>query len=243
MNLKIFTLLSFFVIFSCTDNERQSRSSGHISSYNPEYMNYIDGSYGLKIYNEVPTIVKLEYDSQNRIIKRIGGYNPKYIEPYIFRDKIYNELHYSSGQIIIEIGGRDFRGFSEKHILKLDSKNRIIQREVKIDNGIDISSIITNYKYNLQGKIISSFSILESKPKEEKKSNISKYYKSSKYYYNNKENLDSIVSLSRNIEKIVYLFEDFDNKPNPLKNLGIFEETFFRSLSNNNYSTYKKLYY
>lgn len=69
------------------------------------------------------------------------------------------------------------------------------------------------------------------------------------YYYNNKGNLDSIVSktvvinndLSTQYDtvqfkyKSIEIFEDYDNSPNPFKQLFLVKELLKKSLSNNNY--------
>ena len=40
--------------------------------------------------------------------------------------------------------------------------------------------------------------------------------------------------------KTIETFEEYDHAENPLKKLIIFKETFYRSLSENNFSSYKK---
>ena len=69
-------------------------------------------------------------------------------------------------------------------------------------------------------------------------------------YYNQKNNLDSIITIRHSYDeqnnnyaptrKVVEAFSNYDDFQNPLKSLFIFEETFERSLSKNNYGTYKK---
>lgn len=45
------------------------------------------------------------------------------------------------------------------------------------------------------------------------------------------------------ILKTVEIFSEYDNAENPLKNLVIFEETFFRALSKKNFKRYDKKEY
>ncbi len=61
------------------------------------------------------------------------------------------------------------------------------------------------------------------------------------FYYNNKNNIDSVVTTFSPREDLIIdykrvdIFSDYDNAKNPLKELVIFDETFYRSLSANNY--------
>lgn len=77
-----------------------------------------------------------------------------------------------------------------------------------------------------------------------------RYINSSFYYYNSHNNLDSIITsnyyrslpdldsiITSNCIKIE-TFSDYDNAFNPLKHLFLFKETFYRTLSVNNYREY-----
>ena len=82
----------------------------------------------------------------------------------------------------------------------------------------------------------------------------------SKFYYNKNKNLDSIITkygvphrngVNNNYTYIYHentkarqkeIFKDYDNYKNPLKSLIIFDETFKRALSNNNFKTYEKFF-
>ena len=74
-----------------------------------------------------------------------------------------------------------------------------------------------------------------------------KHFKESFFHYNLNQNLDSVVSNEYYnnllIKKTLEIFRAYDNNTNPVKNLYIFEETFNRSLNENNYSEYEKSVY
>ncbi|OYX26246.1 MAG: hypothetical protein B7Z06_05990, partial [Flavobacteriales bacterium 32-35-8] len=79
-----------------------------------------------------------------------------------------------------------------------------------------------------------------------------KYFEDALYYYSN-NNLDSIVTIRQNYKeqtgiyaptrKSVEIFGNYDNESNPTKNLFMFDETFKRSLSKNNYASYRNSVY
>ena len=81
-------------------------------------------------------------------------------------------------------------------------------------------------------------------------------YKKSLIYYNAQKNVDSIVTITptnynghlpifdpTNKMRTVEQFENYDTSQNPMKQFGIFEETFHRSLSKNNYRKYTSTQY
>ena len=202
----------------------------------------------LKLYNGSTGSVKLEYDSQNRIIKRIGGSYPLPasigMEAYLFSDEIIEDIVYNKNEIKITRNIPNVNLFFERKMI-LDNKNRIIKKIIYSEQPELNDSIF--YSYNNLNQIEETLK-LRGRPEHA----LSKLYQKAKYYYNQQQNLDSIVTA--NFEKLplvaeseiyrtVEKFSDFDNVSNPLKKLIIFDETYFRAISKNNYAKYEQLSY
>ena len=78
-------------------------------------------------------------------------------------------------------------------------------------------------------------------------------FSKSEVYYNTQNNVDSIVTKrseydynlnifvfnNNTLKRSVETFSNFDQVANPIKNLGIFDELFYRSLSTNNFKNYQ----
>ncbi|MFA5298054.1 MAG: hypothetical protein WC389_07580 [Lutibacter sp.] len=220
---------------SCsTDDIPDQPKQQLMESYYISYMHY---PFGILPIN---TIAYIEYNSNNKIIKRKGGIleiDPASGYTYSFSDEIFDELSYQTNKIIIErkTSSTEYQMSKFKRFFSLNNEGKIVQ---KITETEDYKDTI-NFNYNPAGQLISS--------KLEKKH----YPTESFYYYNAQKNLDSIITktsfLSSTgislIEKTVEIFKDYDNASNPTNNMMFFEELFYRSLSKNNYSTYSKIEY
>lgn len=186
----------------------------------------------------------MEYKN-NRISKRIGSVI-KIIPPYspIFTKQIYYTLIYPNNQISIltKSNSKEISGVTNYKKDVFFENNRIvktIQYYQYINEKNDV--VYYTYKGNLLVKRLGY-----------KGENLAFQ---SDYYYNAKNNLDSIVSRfseynasnekleidSKSIRRIKETFENYDEHINPLKSLIIFDDSFNRSLSSNNYQKYSYL--
>lgn len=237
--VKILSLLAILQFASCSTEENQPENN--IQSYDMSYMDYFnrhDGSTGS---------VKLKYDSQNRIIKRIGGLSPLPAssgnETYIFSSDVTEDIVYHNTEIKITRNIANINLFFERKIV-VDNQNRIIKKIIYNQDPELNDSIF--YTYNNLNQIDETLK-LYGKPKY-----LSRFYQKAKYYYNPQQNLDSIVTVNyeegqlftgptgaRTVEK----FSNYDSAANPLKKLIIFDETYLRAISKNNYAKYENLYY
>lgn len=207
-------------------------------SYHFKNMNY---PIGMVISPTLDNLVKISYDMHNKISMRVGGilhYSSSSGMTTGFTDEIYDELIYSSNQIKINrktsSTSFDIHDFERKLIL--DNHNRIVKKIIYQESVYPYNDTI-NYFYNSSGQISETF-----------KGDLDLFNEKGKFYYNLNGNLDSIV-LKKHYQnepyysKEVEVFSNFDNIPNPLKKLIIFEETFTRAISKNNYSKYEKFTY
>ncbi|MCL9806569.1 hypothetical protein NAT51_13620 [Flavobacterium amniphilum] len=240
--------LSFLIAFcNCDDNDDSNTiTNTKIESYNSVYGQYDSNQY--PVVRSV-NLVKLEYDTKGRVSKRIGdvmtyasgsGLGPTITHSY------FTTVGYSNNQIKLTKGLSE-PGLSpaiKEAVITLDGQKRMVKKCNKFE--INVGEVLfdtINFKYK-NDKLIS---YVKTSNQETPRFDIRTFEESS-LYYNKKNNLDSIVTIT-SIKysdepykilksKKVHIFENYDTSFNPLKKLGIFEETFYRSLSKNNYRRY-----
>lgn len=241
----MFKFFSFFAVVilmsSCSDED--SVPSEAVTEFSPQSYHFINMDYptNMAISLTLDNLVKIEYDGNNKMIKRVGG---KYYlaagagASSVFTNEIYDELIYSNNLIQInrKTSSTNYFIHDFERKLILDNQNRVIKKTTYQETTYPYNDTI-NYFYNSSGQISETF-----------KGRLDSFNEKAKFYYNQNGNLDSIV-LKKQYQnepyhsKEVEVFSDFDNTPNPLKKLIIFEETFNRALSKNNYSKYEKFTY
>jgi len=237
--LSIFTSL---LVVSCQTNDPEeielSNNIQNFEAYYYLYMHYPDG-----VLSGSSVIANIQYDNQNRPIKRIGGLLPLPGSTgfnYIFSNNYYEEIVYGNNEISLTVKV-SLSNFSDQLKTIFKTENGKIVKKINIDPYVNDT---IEYYYN-NDRIIKSI--------RKKQLPVS----DTKYYYNSVGNIDSIVSrplsyntvsqtwqvnLSNKI-KTVQTFKDYDNSPNPTKKLMMFEEIFYRSLSENNYRSYESKSY
>lgn len=234
---KIILLIIIATFFGCCNEDENTTSvNNFIDKYNVFYMMY---PQGILSNSGTDNNVKIEYDSYNRISKRIGdlrpidqatGYN------FIFTNEFYDQLTYTSNEIFIEKKSSNAAVIVAKFERKLilDSQNRIVKKINFHELGFPATDT-TYYTYDSNGRL------------KESKNSVFHQVETANFYYNQANNLDSIVTKKVHYEnplyKIVEHFSEYDNAENPLKNLVIFEETFYRALSKNNFKKYERKEY
>lgn len=220
--------IGLFLIVSCSSDDFPNNSEVFIKEYNPLFM-----FYDVALPQNV--LVKLEYDSNNKVSKRIGG---MILLPYnsTFSNEIYDEVSYRNDEIVVgkKTTSTEFQVDKFIRTYKLNN-GRIVGKT--IDRGQSKNQVYT-FDYDSSNRI--------SKMENKKVFSSDESY----FYYNTKNNLDSIVTKKHYINpqnqkkylgKTVHVFSNYDTASNPLKQFIFFEETFFRSLSENNFAKYIKL--
>lgn len=234
---KILFLVLFVSVFGCSNDDNGSTNSDDlIQNYYYDYMLYP----GRVLQNNASeNKVKFEYDLNNNIKKRIGGMTPLDLSTgydYTFVETIFDELTYLPNQIFIEkkTTSNIVSVLKFERKLFLDSQNRLLKKVIYRENAIQERDT-TYYTYNLSGIL------------KESSKTINNEFENSIYYFNQSKNLDSVVTKkfqnSNLILKTIEIFSEYDNAENPLKKLLIFEETFYRALSKNNFKRYDKREY
>lgn len=211
-------------------------------SFYSYYFNYMDFPSGVaQGQNHEDNLITVEVGPNGNILKRTGdirrldggtGFN------YLFSKELYDTISYSSNQILIKrhlISDIFTAALFERKII-LDGYHRMQKKIIYTEYfGSPVIDTVY-YSYTANGKL--------SESRKSKRNNITER---SSYHYNGTGNLDSIVSKKFTFNylesKIVEVFSNYDNAVNPLVFLPMFEETFTRSLSKNNYRKYEKKFY
>lgn len=238
-------LLIVIMFFGCSNSDDDINIIPPIQSYHIQYMDHPKLAAIYPVFENL--LVSIEY-SQNKITRKIGGYltfdyltGVNIPERILFFKDIYDELSYINNEIIIETKSTEYTVYSNKRIIKLDKQGGMIKKTT-LKKGLEpwvseVDTVTISYTYSNSNKISKS---------------ITKYrysYDEASYYYNTHNNIDSIVTITKfrfdnedfiPTQKTVEIFSDFDTFSNPTKKLNIFEETFNRSLSENNYRKYEK---
>ncbi len=228
------TLLLLTTFYSCKPEatDRPPVIEDKVDSYRVSYMHY--GSI-------IMDTVAIQYNNGN-IIKRRGGFLDILYSAW-FTEDVYDTVTYSTNQVAtvkcFNGTGVTF-GPNERRFFLTGNK---IEKCV-IQNGSLTDLYTINYFYNNESIVrrVTYRNHLVSQ---------------ADFYYNSNKNIDSIITryseynpLTKeyeinpvDIRRDKEIFENYDTYSNPAKKLVIFEETFNRSLSVNNYRKYSKFKY
>jgi len=241
--MKINTLLLLILLlflFNCKKPESQKVNDElMIEAYDYRYMDY-DGSI-LVNYIDSDNLIWLEYNTSNKLAKRIGGVRQLSATSgydYQITNEVFDEITYTNNEIKVDrINNHDNNTaqYTREFILENDRISRMIVTDVAAQTKDTV-----DYSYDSLGRLSQRIDL--------------KYYNTypsseitSNFYFN--QNLDSIITTyvspwDGSVEKIVKdIFSNYDTTANPLKNLIIFDETFNRSLSENNYAKHEEYTY
>lgn len=234
---KNYLIYFFFLtgLYSCSnDDSSNPTTSDSIEKYHFDYMFHNTNALATTS-NE---LVKLTYDKNQRVVKKTGkvlwyGSDSNIIGK--FSDEIFEDIDYTKNEakITLKTTSKEFQLYAYNRTIVFDNQERMAKRYI-YSAGDVIKNDTVVYFYNDANQIIAT-----------KKGNDKMQNESAQYYYNPAGNLDSIVTKMydrknynyRNVE----IFSGYDNAVNPLKKLVIFEDTYLRSLSKNNFAKYQKI--
>lgn len=178
--------------------------------------------------------IKLIYTDEGKISRRIGYLlpTPMGYKPYMF---LGDTITYYQDSIVIELQLLSTVDFSELTVFpkrKLITRNGYIEKEIYFYDyyGKNHDDTLL-YSYNIKNQIdeitqIQSYS----------------YRKKYKFKYDGNDNLNIVTSVRYKswepVSRDTMWFLDYDDSPNLAKDLIIFPECFYRSLSTNNFRKY-----
>lgn len=245
MKKYILVVLNLILLLSCNNDDSSDANQENITEYKPHYMNYRNLNYGLSTYDLYDgDNVKLEY-SNGKISKRITNLL------MMGKDKVPIPVHFKrTDDIIYQNNQINIISKSENEDMFPKFEKQISLNGDKILQILNIGSYTTDTLKFSYSKNILSFITVYNKGVKSK----------STFYFNKNKNIDSIVTKSGTMNYVSstdysYSFDgstkrrkkiilsNYDHVKNPLKKLILFDETFIRSLSENNYKSYGEYFY
>ncbi|MBF8457404.1 hypothetical protein IV494_09455 [Kaistella sp. G5-32] len=190
------------------------------------------------------------YDRQKRVTKKNGGFlsiSGSTGFNAMFTDKISTSIIYQNDKVTVE----DFYNSTEFTIPKntkyftLNAQNQISKKQ---SAGINIYWYKNDsyfYKNGQLDEIITALPNMIYDPGNPEDKILT--YRE-KFYYDANGNLakteyfEQLAGVDQQKERIRF-FQNYDNSPNPFKKLTLLEEYFYRSLSKNNFASYKEYDY
>lgn len=247
---KIIPILLFgFLSISCSRNEENPENP----DVNDPLVTKMSANVfypGSMSYNQSVLNFSFEYNSSQRLTKKIGGFLPVSGSTGLsgfFTDKIYTSLIYTNNNVTVEnfSSSTDFTVPKNTKYYTLNSLNQIVSKEIPNTSNYWLKKQTFTY---LDNKLIDIKTTLPNMPYDPTDPNdyIMTYLE--KFYYDANGNLikSEYFEQQNGInkgEKIVRTFEDYDNSTNPTKRLQLLDDFFYRSISKNNFRKYTEIHY
>jgi hypothetical protein len=232
--LKQLSILVLFIV-CCSKENPVLEVNPQVDAYQFKFMDYPNNVMPDYENNGIVTI----RHQDGKIVKRQGGtfeINPATGYNCKFSMKVQDTLIYQNNKIKVNkrlIDKSDVY-FMKDLFITLDNNGRMIEKIRALHpENISYQRDTLQYLYSTNGKIS------RINGKHENQVSISLFY------YNEIDNLDSVVTkYTDRIDGELYqfrtdYFSEYDTSKNPLKELAIFDETFYRSLSANNFSYWR----
>jgi hypothetical protein len=171
----------------------------------------------------------------DKVIKRIGGFivtNPATGLPWIYTKDVYDSVVYLDKNTIRIFAAINFEGRTiepnEREITLEDDRPVRKITAIDLETGKRADTIF--YYYDAQNRI------------ERTEQHFDWIIITRTYTFNATGNLIKISGVIKNSGGVMYTTEEtfggYDDRPNPLKGLCLWPDYFYRSLSNNNFTTY-----
>lgn len=242
-------ILTGMVIVSCTKNEELSENNTIIEPLLKKMSTNLFYTGALP-YNQSELSFNFEYDTQLRLTKKIGGFlsltYPTTLNG-LFTNKIYTLLNYTGQNVTVEnfSNSPDYTIPLETKIFTLNNFNQIEEKEILNINNYLLKKQKFIYVNNKLNEIKTTFPNMPYDPTDPNQYIISY---SEKFYFDINGNLTRSEYFEQQNginkgEKVIRIFENYDNSLNPCKRLHLIDEFFYRSLSKNNYRDYGSIQY
>lgn len=204
----------------------------------------------LWIINRAEINFMFEYDRQKRVMKKTGGFlsiSGSTGFNAMFTDKISTSIIYQNDKVTVE----DFYNSTQFTIPKnskyftLNAQNQITKKQ---SAGINIYWYKNDSYFYQNGQLDEIITALPNmiydpgNPEDKILSYREKFYYDANGNLAKTEYFKQLAGVDQQKERI-RLFQNYDNSPNPFKKLTLLEEYFYRSLSKNNFASYKEYDY
>lgn len=243
MKFKSLLLATLLVMASCSDNDEMPIDNSQQTV--TEKTNKISWNYPVlsPVFNELEQNYIFEYDSQGRVSKKIGGkleLSGSTGFPYAYSKSVYTMVTYTGNTATMKnySSNPSFNVQLKERRFEFDNQGRVIKLVIPQVNNSYMDQYLT-YTYDASGKLIEILTQYPNAPYDpnDPQDYILTYLE--KFIYNNSGNLEKATKTEKhnNVDEYItneITFDNFDSAPNPFKNLGLFEDYFYFSLSKNN---------
>lgn len=242
--LLLFILLSFFAISCDRDEVKEPMvETETLPATIKKGFLYPD----LSIINPGAVTFKLIYDSQNRLVKNVGGFLPLSGSTGFnasFSNQVYTSLIYDNNKVTVEdfSSSPDFTILKNSKYFTLNAQNKIEQKEMPSAGMYWYRKDLYSYKNGLLDEIKTTLPNMPYDPNDPDDYILSY---AENFFYDASGNLTKTEYFEQhngiNVKKkTVRQFENYDTSSSPFKPLQLLDEYFYRSLSENNFRTYKE---
>lgn len=233
-------VLSFFLFTSCNNDDDDNPTPTEeilLQEYLSHYM-FADNNNSMKLaidyQNQKPIKRRTITDSPGNPIGGVGTFG-----------NFYDELTYNGNSVIIIKKNVDYPNEESDKSMLIYNNNQIVEKYYFGDSNIAITkhvyhytndkiTRIQNYMTDYNGGIY-----LNSQSEISYNGNNLNQITTRHAKYDSATN--SYILNTNDLEKEVETFSGFDNYQNPTKKLKMFDGLFLRSLSENNFTQYKKI--
>lgn len=243
-NLTFLTL--GILLFSCSSNEDKIENNQDnaplITKMSP---------YSLTSENQSGLYTYFEYDNAKRLTKKKGGFvQLPATTGYsgFYSNEMYTSLVYDNNTVTIENFSTSTQFTVPKNsiYITLNDAMQIQEKEIPFDfNRVWDKKLVYNYSNN---KLVEIKTTFPNYPYDSTDPTDYIITYSEKFYYDSNGNLSKTEYFEQHNginkgEKIVRIFENYDNARNPLKRFYLLNQYFYGSISKNNYRKYTEIHY
>lgn len=243
MKFKSLLLATLLVMASCSDNDEMPIDNSQQTV--TENTSKISWNYPVlsPVFNELEQNYIFEYNSQGRVSKKVGGkleLSGSTGFSYAYSKSVYTMITYTGNTAIMKNYSSDpsFNVQLKERRFEFDNQGRVIKLVIPEVNNSYMDKYLT-YTYDASGKLMEILTQYPNVPYDptDPQDYILTYVE--KFIYNNSGNLEKATKTEKHNNVDAYItneitFDNFDSAQNPFKNLGIFEDYFYLSLSKNN---------
>jgi hypothetical protein len=192
---------------------------------------------GVSPFNQ--PVVTLDYDGVGRVIKRTGDvYYTNGMYPYSFTKEVFEDVTYSSNKIVITKNKNSEEFFIYPHKKEVYLQHGNIKLTVTTEVLQSYTGVDSVLYYYSQSRLIRTVERNWRVDKDDKYLAF-EFVKDYTFKSDNLERIDGTKTTSiGEVYTTVEKFGGYDDAPNPTKQLQIFNEVFYRSLSKNNFTEY-----